>query len=293
MTDGVNEEGIKASLLDRVGVELPPDMDENYDTLMLGKYGAELIANSARQPGESPDAYVARLLQLYPEPHQHAYILAFNAVYPAAEYGAIAVQAYRHGSTVTDPRIVGMYPSELNRDAVGIDSDGKNTYALRMSPAESAEIIRACNLAAAAIDGFGDRRLKKARLLLESIASGNTPPEGLQTPAEIKVSLGVSALRQLRKLFGEQITELGVDRALNQITLRSLGLSTDSTANVFREISRSISGPFDPLDLLAKVLFSLRLSLDDLNIYPEVGPSIFDAYRPDLETISTSTASGI
>ena len=141
MTDGVNEEGIKASLLDRVGVELPPDMDENYDTRMLEKYGADLIANSARQPGEFPDAYVARLLQLYPEPYQQAYILALNAVSPAAEYGIIAVQEYGDGNTVIDPRIAGMYPPELNQNAVGIDSNGKNTYVLRMNPSKTNQII--------------------------------------------------------------------------------------------------------------------------------------------------------
>lgn len=280
MTGIDNGKTLRVPLGNGVELQLPKDqVDNTYALYMEQRYSFELRQASLLRDGETPDGYVARMLELYPEKSQQAYIGALHAVMPLAISGPYALQELAEGQEV-DPKIANVYPPELNGHIIGKGLEDKTLWRLKANPTQVAEAIGACNLGEYAVRNFGDRQVKEVRQQIEAVVLGKAKIEGASIPTELKVGVNQLALTMAEKIVGVELVEQIVRGEVEKlVTTRSLQLSTDSTADAFGEVSKYLGEYFDPLSLLATSLFSVQLSLDNLKIHPDVGKGIIDAHE--------------
>lgn len=254
-----------------------PEIDQAI-ALRDSRYSTQQLKESGYQTGDTPDQYLARILELYPQDDQKAYILGLDAVAPIGVFGLEALSSYIQNQNL-DQQVEAIFPRDLNSSVVGADiKQGKGWY-LRVDPEVANPAIAFANLAEIALRRFGDQRVQEAHKLAEEILSGKALLNSLKLTTKLKVGIARLKMSAAKNMAGrEVVSELFRQEIEKSINLRTLGLSVDLSANRFRNISRSLSDLFDPFEMFAEVV-SVQLSLDDLMIHPSVGEGIFEIYQ--------------
>jgi hypothetical protein len=276
---GDNGEHIEVAPQDGAGLNLPlEEASHSLEAYLDKKYSPLLREASQVRPDETPDAYLTRVLVLYPDVDQQAYLRGLYAITPAGIYAPYALQGFAKKQPV-DPKILEIYPAELNQHIFGKGLGDKSLWRLRMKPTVSAEIIRASNMAAYSLRRHGDRTVKETRQMIEEVVLGKRKLENASLPSELKVGISVLIIKSAEKIGGSEVVAQLVRAEVERlVTISSLQFYTHSTAEVFQDISHFIGKDFDALRLLTDVLVPTHLALDNINIHPDVGQGFVNVF---------------
>lgn len=253
-----------------------PDVDKAI-ALRDSRYTGRQLEESEYQIGESPDEYVARLLELYPGDDQRAYILGLNAVIPIGLSSLEATAGYMQDQEL-NPEIEEFFPRSLNSLAVGAQISDENDWYLRLDPDVANPAISAANLAEAALRRAADQQLSEARRASVDFILGRSGVKGAGLSAQVRLGIRRVKVGIAKGVIGEDQLEEHVVRQIGKlVNLRTLGITLDRSAERFRNISKNLSGSFDPLEIYLDAV-AAQLSLDDLVIHPSVGSGLFEAH---------------
>ena len=254
------------------------EIHKSYAAYLAAKYDEPTAKASVYIPGETPENYFARLQELYPDKDRQAYIQALIAIAPPAAYGPYALQGFAEGENL-DPRILAVFPAELNTHIKDKGLKDQSLWYLNLKPAVAADVIRSCNLGAHAVRLFGDRRIKKTRELVEQVIFGKTNLENARLAASLRIGVEKLKIQAASLLLGEEMTTQLVRTEIERlITLDTLELYTRSTSDTLKEIAGYVGEPFRPTRLWADAYFPAIMALDNMDIYPDAGYGIIQAF---------------
>lgn len=249
-----------------------------YRSYLETKYPTIIKDGIILQLDDSPEIYLERILKLFPNQDQQAYIRGLYTVTPAALFVPDALQNYAEGLDV-DPKIKAIYPLELNQHIFGKGLDIQSLLYLHMNPTVSSKIVIFSNLAAFSIFKFGERKVISARQLVEQFVMDESTIEGVSFPQELSISINKLKLKIFEKLLPPNLIEQIVhDEVEKLITYDSLLLSTKSTSDTFLNISRYVGDDFDAMQFHTDILGPAQLALDNLDIHPDAGKGLMDVF---------------
>lgn len=257
-----------------------------YEMALLRKYGERLTEGSKYNPGETPEEFRARVLELYPDKDQQNYIRALIEIGRLAAYAPYAIIGFAQKIPNLDPRILKVYPPELNRHIIGKGLEDESLWQLAMDRKTADEAIRRCRSAAITIRLFGIREVISARKLAQKVILGQA---GLNEIKDLPKSLKKWVLQQrfqhqLEHPNPKAAAQQTASLVLDLITTGSLGLHTGITAQTFENIAVYLGRPLvDPINLLSDVFYRSKLALDDMNIHPSVGDGAFECFDKTVD----------
>lgn len=279
MSEQVDKGTIKIPLENGTELELPADqIHDSYTQYLSRKYKQDLSQESKYRQGETPEEFFQRVLELYPNKDQQDYIFALRAAVRPAAYGPYALQGFAESQKL-DPKILEVYPAALNGHIIGKGLGDKSLWKLAMDKETANEVIRTCNVGAATVRAFGDRKVKEQRQLVEGLVLGRTKLENASLSQALKIAVEQLKARAAKKVIGtelmEQIARAEVERL---ITADSLELFTDWTSRTLKEIAEYVGQPFEPTRLLADTMVPAIMALDNMNIHPDVGHGALECF---------------
>lgn len=259
--------------------ELPADqIHELHEQYLSRKYNQGLREGSKYRPGETPEEFFQRVLELYPDREQQNYILALKTAARPAAYGPYALQGFAEGQEL-DPKILQVYPSALNGHIIGKGLGDESLWKLVMDREAANEVIRTCNVGAATVKAFGNRKVKESRQLVERLVLGKTRLENASLSQTLMIGIEQLKVRAASKFFGSILMEQMIRAEIERlITANSLELSTDRTSRTLKEIAEYVGQPFEPIQLLADTMFPAIMALDNMNIHPDVGHGAIECF---------------
>ncbi|PIR62262.1 MAG: hypothetical protein COU65_04295 [Candidatus Pacebacteria bacterium CG10_big_fil_rev_8_21_14_0_10_42_12] len=252
------------------------ELEENYAQTL----GLEKIRKSEPREGESAVQYLSRLLDVYDEPAQQAYINVLAAVAKMSTYSYDAIFGY---STQVDiePEAREAFPLYLNN---GKDSDPNATndddLRVSMDSTVSSKLIYDLNSAAIQIQVYGKQKALRDIRDEYGHLIRKRPKLRLSVSWIIEV-LEYRRLERLIKLAGEDVAnQLIADVISESVTSSKMDKKISIVASKMKEIAKYITSPFSPYTL-QEDSSHLTLALEDLDIFPRVGDYLIDAYREE------------
>ncbi len=269
---------IVEELGDGIFLEIPEALNESYQARLNRKYPPATRESSQYIPGETPDSYLARLLELYGSENQKNYLTALAKVGRLTALGGMTIQNIAKGVPLS-PIMEETYPLERNLHIKDKGMEDKTLWYLNASPAIAADTIRACNLSAHSLHNAEITIIKSAREEVSAVLLENKKVEGVDLPGQVALGIGNLKLLLAEKVMGRDQFKQFVEKEIeNIITRDSLGLLTNLSAESFTRISQAVSGPVRPSKMLAESSYSAVLALDNLDIWPTVGTQILESY---------------
>lgn len=274
-----DDDFIRVSLGEEAELQIPrQDTHGLVRSYYDAKYPPQLREASRLLPEDTPETYLNRLLELYPDKAQQTYIRALYAVIPPGLYAPEAVVAYANNNQL-DPKVSAVYPPELNRHLIGQGIGDKSLWHLGMDPAAKVEVIRANNLAEYALRSFGNRKVAEVKAGIISKIKDKADLEGLTLPMALKITLNRLKIDLYKNIMGEDaLAQLVSDQVDAIVSIDSLQLSTGRAADAFGHIARSTSGEVKAIEIYGDVTYLAIQALDDLDIHPDVGQGLLDVF---------------
>jgi len=246
------------------------------------KYG-ERYQQSALIEDDTSETYRNRLVQLYPEPEQVAYIDAIFDIDRIIEFRFAAFESCSKGIP-PQGEIGDMFPTALNQGLLNVDMKEIHKKEINLSPQTANSMVRSCNLAIWGIEKVETQHTQPLKNSLLGYVKGIE-------------KIDDNPRKDLLLRYTRRLAKKGIDSRTHENILRGevnnlvnpldVDLLTSFSIDSFKKIKEIIAKPLDFYEIYLEGIRT-KLALDSCGIGIKDSSDIAKSIRRDIERSSNN-----